>query len=271
MRNKNGETALMCAARFGSKQVMRLILEHLRHLEMDGYFLRQRNRFGLSALELARAENLETAKVLTKHLIAYGHNTGAMLSRSSSHHQLARPPYAAYLRPAAAVAARRPLAAAELFSADDLSASDYEPDLAALVGSYGRPRASVAYPYAGTAPGQHPASAYYDPKAAEFNQYLLEQRELMGGSGPAAGPSGRAGGGAPGSDDDEYGPAGQAGGPGTVAGGGPLTRSRSCMLGPSSSGANKPKYGAPEKERSAAGKMAAAATWEGPSSSGRMG
>lgn len=77
VRNKNGETPLMCAARFGSKQVMRMMLEHLRHLEMDGYFLRQRNRFGLTALELARAENIECAKVLTKHLITYGHHTNA--------------------------------------------------------------------------------------------------------------------------------------------------------------------------------------------------
>lgn len=66
----------MCAARFGTKQTMRMILEHLNHLEMDGYFLRQRNRFGLTALELARGENLECAKVLTKHLITYGHHTG---------------------------------------------------------------------------------------------------------------------------------------------------------------------------------------------------
>lgn len=76
-RNKNGETPLMCAARFGTKPVVRMILEHLRHLEMDGYFLRQRNRFGLTALELARAENLEAAKVLTKHLITFGHHTNA--------------------------------------------------------------------------------------------------------------------------------------------------------------------------------------------------
>lgn len=54
-----------------------MILEHLRHLEVDGYFLRQRNRLGLSALELARVENLECAKVITKHLIAYGHHTNA--------------------------------------------------------------------------------------------------------------------------------------------------------------------------------------------------
>lgn len=57
--------------------MMRMLLEHLRHLQMDGYFLRQRNRFGLTPLELARAENLECAKVLTKHLIAFGHNTSA--------------------------------------------------------------------------------------------------------------------------------------------------------------------------------------------------
>lgn len=73
LRNKEGETALMCAARFGSKQVLRLILSHLHELELDEYFLRQRNRFGLSALDLARAENLECAKVLTKHLIDVGH------------------------------------------------------------------------------------------------------------------------------------------------------------------------------------------------------
>ena len=68
---------MMCAARFGSKQVMRMVLEHLRNLEMDGYFLRQRNRLGLSALEMARMENPDCAKVITKHLVAYGHNTGA--------------------------------------------------------------------------------------------------------------------------------------------------------------------------------------------------
>jgi len=56
---------------------MRMILEHLRNLNMDAYFLRQRNRFGLTALELARAENLESARVLTKHLIAYGNQVGA--------------------------------------------------------------------------------------------------------------------------------------------------------------------------------------------------
>ena len=54
-----------------------MILEHLRSLDMDGHFLRQRNRFGLTALELARAENLDCAKVLTKHLVAYGHHTSA--------------------------------------------------------------------------------------------------------------------------------------------------------------------------------------------------
>lgn len=77
MRNKNGETALMCAARFGSKPVMRLLLEHLQSLQMDGYFLSQRNRFGLTPLELARGENLECAKLLTKHLITFGQHTNA--------------------------------------------------------------------------------------------------------------------------------------------------------------------------------------------------
>lgn len=67
----------MCAARFGSKQVMRTILEHLHHLELDDYFLRQRNRRGLTALELARVENLDCAKVITKHLISFGHHPQA--------------------------------------------------------------------------------------------------------------------------------------------------------------------------------------------------
>lgn len=56
---------------------MRLILEHLQSLQMDGFFLSQRNRFGMSPLELARAENLECAKLLTKHLITFGHHTNA--------------------------------------------------------------------------------------------------------------------------------------------------------------------------------------------------
>lgn len=77
LRNKNGETALMCAAKFGTKQVMRIILDHLHHLELDDYFLRQRNRLGLTALELARVENLDCAKVITKHLISFGHHPQA--------------------------------------------------------------------------------------------------------------------------------------------------------------------------------------------------
>ena len=84
LRNKNGETALMCAARFGSKQVMRLLLEHLRQLDVDGYFLRQRNRLGLTPLELARVENLDCAKAITKHLINYGQHPAAGKLSSSS-------------------------------------------------------------------------------------------------------------------------------------------------------------------------------------------
>lgn len=82
IRNKEGETALMFAARIGTRQVMKMILEHLRLLNMDGYFLRQRNRYGHTALELARASNLECAKVLTKHLIHYGNQ-----SLATTYHQ----------------------------------------------------------------------------------------------------------------------------------------------------------------------------------------
>lgn len=67
----------MCAARFGSKQTMRLILAHLHELELDEFYLRQRNRFGMTALDLARAENIECAKLLAKHLIALGHPTSS--------------------------------------------------------------------------------------------------------------------------------------------------------------------------------------------------
>lgn len=67
----------MCSARFGSRQVMRLLLDHLRQLDVDGYFLRQRNRIGMTPLEIARVENLECAKVITKHLVTYGQHTGS--------------------------------------------------------------------------------------------------------------------------------------------------------------------------------------------------
>lgn len=84
LRNKDGETALMCAARFGNKQTMRLMLVHLHELELDEFYLRQRNRFGYTALDLARAENLECAKLLAKHLITLGHPTSARKWRSDS-------------------------------------------------------------------------------------------------------------------------------------------------------------------------------------------
>lgn len=269
LRNKNGETALMCAARFGSKQVVRLLLEHLRHLEMDCFFLRQRNRFGLTPLEIARTENLEAAKVLTKHLIAYGQHTGSVLARSVSHHQLAAD-YA--YRPAVPVAAgrRRRHNAAELLAADEcLSASDYDSDILAL------PPARMP-----ARPGRRLAATaaygpYYDPKAAEFSQYLLDQQVAqesgeLAGYGPAGGaqraaPS-RAAMSAMSDDDEDYGPAG-----------GPLVRSRSCMLGPravagggggaagaghSKSGAFATRTAANKKaaEQSGAGEMAA--SWQ---------
>lgn len=226
-RNKNGETMLMCAARFGSKQTMRLILEHLRSLEMDGYFLRQRNRFGLTALELARAENLDSAKVLTKHLITYGQHTGAILSRSTSHHHLrALAPYHPLRAAAPVINASRASAAACLL---DDSASDYSDcDLLPASAATGRmPRGSVTR---AMLTGYKTGAGLYDPKAAEFNQYLLEQQELSPSSAAAvaAGTLGmseqqQSFNGL--SDDDDYFGIGQS-----SSG---LTRSRSCMLGPS--------------------------------------
>lgn len=238
LRNKNGETALMCAARFGSKQVTRLMLDHLRHLDMDGYFLRQRNRFGLTPLELARAENLEAAKVLTKHLIAYGLNTGAVLARSSSHHQLVGRPIGAAGYP---VGARRglPAAAAAAAVADDFSASDFSDSEMLLAGpGPSTVMAATSRGPRGAYARQLAAAPYYDPKAAEFNQYLLEQQDSLRAT--AGDLSGRR---QSDEDDADFG--------GGVAGG-PLIRSRSCMLGPSTSGnagasAGQSKYGQSKK------------------------
>lgn len=220
----------MCAARFGSKQVTRMLLEHLRHLEMDGYFLRQRNRFGLTPLEIARSENLDAAKVITKHLISYGHPTGAVLARSVSHHQLDPRRASGYARPSppgAAVVAHHRAARAGLLAHDDfdiVSPSDYDSDSVAvgpLLGPHPRRPKLGAGPMDVAPPP--PAAynyhqAFYDPKAAEFSQYLLEQQQ--------AGQSLRGRGAI--SDDDN-----DAEEFGTRAGS--LLRSRSCMLGPSGS------------------------------------
>ncbi|KAG9510604.1 39S ribosomal protein L11, mitochondrial, partial [Fragariocoptes setiger] len=76
LRNKDGETALMVAARVATKAVMRILLDHMRRLNIEGYFLRQRNRYGQTALDIARSNNLEAAKLLTKHVIKYGTHGG---------------------------------------------------------------------------------------------------------------------------------------------------------------------------------------------------
>lgn len=161
IRNKEGESALMCAARCGSKHTMRIMLEHMRQLDLDGYFLRQRNRFGLTPLELARAENIECARVLTKHLVAsYGPQAAVMpLARSASHHQLAarraKPPAASYHHASAYV---------------DDSASDecYDADLYVAGAARRAPAAAAAV-----------AASSFDPRAAEFSKYLLEQQDSM--------------------------------------------------------------------------------------------
>lgn len=265
MRNKNGETALMCAARFGSRQVVRIILEHLRQLEMDGYSLRQRNRFGLTPLELARAENLEAAKVLTKHLIAYGHHTGAVLARSSSHHQLVGRPLMAYNHLRAGPSGLRgpaggagPAGHADLL--DDSSATDYESDALAPAGPGLGPAG-----YAGRVPGvaAYARQPYYDPKAAEFSQYLLEQQDLVAAAERAGVAGGRAGRAA--SDDDDFGPAPAAGA---------LVRSRSCILGPSG-GAPGAKQQQQQQQQQKYGQTCAKkadklAGWDAPATGGRL-
>lgn len=292
LRNKAGETALMCAARFGSKQVTRILLEHLRHLEMDGYFLRQRNRFGLTPLEIARSENLEAAKVITKHLISYGQHTGVVLARSVSHHQL-DPRRGAPFRPsppaAAVMAAAHHRAHRELLHADDyISPSDYDSDVPLLGAGGPRPLVRrqvppVQQPPQGPAAMEHatrrPAynyQAYYDPKAAEFSQYLLEQQQAdqMESAGLRTGGGGHRRTAISDDDnEDDY--------CGGVGRSGALVRSRSCMLGPggSSSGAGAgaggqlgPKSGSKKhQEQSGAGSSKMPPSWQDQSSVGADG
>lgn len=76
------------------------------------------------------------------------------------------------------------------------------------------------------------AAGFYDPKAAEFNRYLLDQQEdlaaeQMAGSGGSGGITGQAT-----SDEEEF----LAGAGSAAAGAGRLVRSRSCMLGPGAQG-----------------------------------
>lgn len=155
----------------------------------------------------------------------------SVLARSSSHHQLlaAR---AAALPAAYNRAGYSPrVAAAAALGLDPDSGSDFESELLAAGPAIGYPghlatrrRGLPMAPVARLAGG-------YDPKAAEFNQYLLEHQELANSAaGESTGLGGSTGGGvgmnAALSDDEDYlGSAGPVGGSG-------LTRSRSCMLGP---------------------------------------
>lgn len=129
---------------------------------------------------------------------------------------------------------RAPVAAAALF--DDLATSDDYDDDGVLAPPYLRAAglATLAGPY-----GRPTAAGFYDPKAAEFNRYLLEQQEDLAAEQMAAGSGGSGGGGAPlgqaTSDDEEY-----------LAGSsqaGRLIRSRSCMLGPGGQGSSGKNYG----------------------------
>lgn len=155
-----------------------------------------------------------------------------VLSRSSSHHQL----LASRSLPYHMRAAHRSQAAAAALLAGDDSESDYDAsaDLLATpykmgvgLGSRGRHASGLHYK------GVTPVAAYYDPKAAEFNQYLLEQQEFGNGGSvtnellqTGATSSGGGGGRASSDDDNDYFGLGTSG----------LVRSRSCMLGPNNQG-----------------------------------
>lgn len=214
LRNKDGETVLMCAARFGSKQVLRMILSHLHELELDEYFLRQRNRFGLSALDLARAENIECAKVLTKYLLGVGQSSSSKLTRSASHHQLLAP-----MGPGLrfrSVTGARPVRTLAASLYDDPLASDYDSDFNVGPGPACFGQTSLAR--------QNHIKQSMDARAAEFNQYLMSDQQM----GPRALGSNQVA--LNTSDEDEYYQA-----PYGVSVGGGLTRSRSCIVGPQTS------------------------------------
>lgn len=80
----NGETILMFAAKFGSKYCLRLLLKHLQDYDLDIYYLRQRNKFGLTALDLSRVSNIDNAKVLTKHLLSFNDSFQDLNSSTSA-------------------------------------------------------------------------------------------------------------------------------------------------------------------------------------------
>ena len=71
IRDKSGETALMCAARFGTPASMHLLLDYLRSLKLDAHVMLQRNRLGYTALELARVENIRCAKLIARHALQH--------------------------------------------------------------------------------------------------------------------------------------------------------------------------------------------------------
>lgn len=124
----------------------------------------------------------------------------------------------------------------DVAGADQLLAAPYQVGMS--VPQRGRTNRSSGLHYKGVTP----VAAYYDPKAAEFNQYLLEQQEF--GNGHEAnellpGVSSSGGGAvcreASSDDDNDY--------FGLGTGGTGLTRSRSCMLGPNA-GSNSGPSGA---------------------------
>lgn len=144
-------------------------------------------------------------------------NSVPVLARSTSHHQLMARSLPYHLR--SAYNSRQ--SAATLLDVD--SGSDYESDILGTGGAYAAPYGRVASRRLVPGSSQRPTAPLFDPKAAEFNQYLLEQQE-MDGEGQA-GASGAL------SDDEDY----LTGGVGMASSSG-LTRSRSCMLGPGAVG-----------------------------------
>lgn len=153
------------------------------------------------------------------------------------------------------------MAAAPANLLDD-SASDYDSDVLAYHPAV-PPTATRGSISRALTTGFKTGSGLYDPKAAEFNQYLLEQQELM-----ASPPVENAGVTATMSDDEDYfaAPTGSSTG---------LTRSRSCMLGPNSSGAGgsgnqakQAKYNLSEGS-SKVKDQRKLSSWEGQNSAGR--
>lgn len=144
--------------------------------------------------------------------------------------------------------------------------SDYDSDELA---AYHPPMATRGSVTRALATGYKTNTGLYDPKAAEFNQYLLEQQELMaaGTSSGAHDNAGAAGAATMSDDEDNY------FGVGTSTSG--LTRSRSCMLGPNAGGGNaQAKQAKYSSESSSKGSKQATdgrklATWDGSGSGGR--